>query len=35
MPDILPKPKPKQYTKILDMLNTKAAANHRSSIRIF
>jgi hypothetical protein len=22
MPDILPKPKPKQFTKILDMLNT-------------
>ena len=30
MPDILPKPKPKQYTKILDMLNTKAAANQFS-----
>ena len=31
MPDILPKPKPKQYTKILDMLNTKAAANQFST----
>jgi hypothetical protein len=30
MPEILPKPKPKQYTKILDMLNTKAAANQFS-----
>ena len=30
MPDILPKPKPKQFTKILDMLNTKAAANQFS-----
>ena len=29
MPDI-PKPKPKQFTKILDMLNTKAAANQFS-----
>jgi len=31
MPDIIPKPKPKQYTKILDMLNTKAAANQFST----
>jgi len=31
MPEILPKPKPKQYTKILDMLNTKAAANQFST----
>jgi len=31
MPDIFPKPKPKQYTKILDMLNTKAAANQFST----
>jgi len=31
MPDILPKPKPEQYTKILDMLNTKAAANQFST----
>jgi len=31
MPDILPKPKPKQFTKILDMLNTKAAANQFST----
>ena len=30
MPEILPKPKPKQYIKILDMLNTKAAANQFS-----
>ena len=31
MPEILPKPKPKQFTKILDMLNTKAAANQFST----
>ena len=31
MPDILPKPKPKNFTKILDMLNTKAAANQFST----
>jgi len=31
MPDILPKPKPEQFTKILDMLNTKAAANQFST----
>jgi len=31
MPEILPKPKPKQYIKILDMLNTKAAANQFST----
>lgn len=30
MSDILPKPKPKNFTKILDMLNTKAAANQFS-----
>ena len=31
MPDILPKAKPKNFTKILDMLNTKAAANQFST----
>ena len=31
MTDILPKAKPKNFTKILDMLNTKAAANQFST----
>ena len=31
MPDILPKAKPKNFSKILDMLNTKAAANQFST----